>query len=469
MSSNRPMTSFLTGLRDRLGPAGLLTDPQDCEAYAIDWRRLFPGKPLAVARPANTDDVAMLMAFCHAEGIAIVPQSGNTGMAGGAVPDQSGQQLVLSLARMNTIRTVDPVGMTLEAEAGVVLKAAQDAALAKGRLLPISLAAEGSAMIGGLVATNAGGLNVLRYGMTRGLVLGLEVVLADGTIVNGLRHLRKDNAGYDWKQIFIGSEGTLGIVTAAVLRLLPQPKDKVTALLSVPHPQAALDLLACAQDELGDNITACELIAGFSLKLVDKHFGLRRPIDDGEWFVLIEAASSLSGLRDAAEAALTRALEQGYALDGVVAESVQQSADLWQLRERITESEAKEGKSVKHDVSVPIPSIPAFLRTADAALAKHQPGTRINCFGHLGDGNLHYNVIIDGHDVDAINHIVHDVVQLYGGSISAEHGIGQYRVTELERRRSVPEQNLSRRIKQALDPDHVLNPGKVLPRIRRPD
>lgn len=453
----------LAPLRERLGPAGLLTDPQDCESYAIDWRRLFPGKPLAVARPTNTADVAALVAYCHAEGIAIVPQSGNTGMAGGAVPDQSGEQLILSLARMNAIRAIDPIGMTLEAEAGVILKTAQDAALAKGRLLPVSLAAEGSAMIGGLIATNAGGLNVLRYGMTRSLVLGLEVVLADGTIINGLRHLRKDNAGYDWKQWFIGSEGTLGIVTAAVLRLLPQPKDKVTALLSVPNPQAALDLLGCVQDELGDNVSACELMAGFSLGLVEKHFGIRRPIEDGEWFVLVEAASTLSGLRDATEAALTRALEKGYALDGIVAESGRQAADLWQLRERITESEAKEGKSVKHDVSVPIPSIPAFLIEADAALKRLLPGVRVNCFGHLGDGNLHYNVIIDGHDPAAVNRAVHDVVQHFGGSISAEHGIGQYRVAELDRRRAKAEQNLAYRIKDALDPHYLLNPGKVLP------
>lgn len=460
---------FLAALRDVLGPNGLLTDAADCESYSIDWRRLFPGKPLAVARPANTRDVAAVVALCRQHGIAIVPQGGNTGMAGGAVPDQSGRELVLSLARMNAIRAVDPVGMTLEAEAGVVLKTAQEAAATQGRLLPVSLAAEGSALIGGIVATNAGGLNVLRYGMTRSLVLGLEVVLPDGTIVNGLRHLRKDNAGYDWKQIFIGSEGTLGIVTAAVLRLLPQPKDSVTALLSVPNPQAALDLLAGMQNELGDTISACELMAGFSLNLVEKHFGLRRPIADGEWFLLVEAASTLSGLREAAETALGHALEKGFALDGTVAESGRQAADLWQLRERITESEAKEGKSVKHDVSVPIPLIPEFLVEADAALARLQPGTRVNCFGHLGDGNLHYNVLIDGHSADAVNVVVHDVVQRFGGSISAEHGIGQYRVGELDRRRAPEEQALSRLIKDALDPNDLMNPGKVLPRKRAHD
>lgn len=457
--------ALIAALQSILDPSGLITSPEDCAPYELDWRRLFPGKALAVARPTQTQQVAEIVTLCHAHQIALVPQSGNTGMAGGAVPDQSGRELVLSLARMNKIRSIDPIGMTMEVEAGVILKTAQDTALAQNRLLPISLAAEGSAMIGGLISTNAGGLNVLRYGMTRALVLGLEVVLPDGTIVKGLRHLRKDNAGYDWKQLFIGSEGTLGIVTAAVLRLLPQPKESVTALLSVPHPQAALDLLACVQDALGDSITACELMAGFSLRLVEKHFGLKRPIADGEWFVLIEAQSTLSGLRDAAEAALGQALEQGFALDGIIAESGRQAQDLWQLRERITESEAKEGKSVKHDVSVPIPLIPDFLMAADQALAAQQPGTRVNCFGHLGDGNLHYNVLIDSHEPDAINQVVHHVVQHFQGSISAEHGIGQYRVNELERRRSQEEQNLSRRIKNAIDPDYIMNPGKVLPRL----
>lgn len=456
--------AFLSQLRERIGSAGLLVDQDEMESYAIDWRRLFPGKPLAVARPANTQEVAAIVGLCRDYQIPIVPQGGNTGMAGGAVPDRSGRELVLSLTRMNTIRKIDPIGMTLEAEAGVILKTAQDAAAAQGRILPISLAAEGSATIGGIVSTNAGGLNVLRYGMTRALVLGLEVVLADGRIINGLRHLRKDNAGYDWKHVFIGSEGTLGIVTAAVLRLLPQPKESVTALLAVPNPQAALDLFASVQSELGDSVTACELMAGFSLRLVEKHFGLRRPIADGEWFVLIEAASTLSGLRIAVETALTHALEKGYAHDGTIAETGRQANDLWQLRERITEAEGKEGKSVKHDVSVPIPLIPAFLEAADAALAHFLPGARLNCFGHLGDGNLHYNVLTDGHAPDTVNRVVHDVVQRFGGSISAEHGIGQYRVAELAVRRTSEEQAFSYLLKNALDPNGLMNPGKVLPR-----
>ena len=458
------MSDVLAGLYAIVGPKGLLTDQSEMAAYAIDWRKLFPGKPLAVARPSTTADVSAVMAFCHHHGVAVVPQGGNTGMAGGAVPDASGRELVLSLARMNHVRGIDQVGMTLEAESGVVLQTAQDAALAVNRLLPISLAAEGSATIGGVISTNAGGVNVLRYGMTRSMVLGLEVVLPDGLVVDGLRQLRKDNAGYDWKQIFIGTEGTLGIVTAAVLRLMPRPTQRVTALVSVPDPQAALDFLVLAQDNLGDTISAFELISGFSIGLVHEHFGLSCPVSAGEWYVLIEAGATISGLREAGETVFEKALGQGCVLDGAIAESVQQASDLWMLRERITESEAKESKSVKHDVSIPIPSIPQFLIDAGQALERHANGTRVNCFGHLGDGNLHYNVLIAGHDAKDINRIVHDVVDRFGGSISAEHGIGQYRVDELALRRSEPEQVLARMIKTAIDPVGLMNPGKILSR-----
>ena len=461
------MSMLLSALQQSLGPKGVLTDPFDFEPYAIDWRKLFPGKPLAVVRPANTQEVATVVNLCRQYRTPMVPQGGNTGLAGGAVPDGSGTEIVLSLSRMTQLRSVDPIGMTLEAEAGVVLKAAQEAAQAVGRLLPISLAAEGSATIGGVIATNAGGVNVLRYGMTRALVLGLEVVLPDGTVVNGLRRLRKDNAGYDWKQIFIGTEGTLGIVTAAVLRLLPRPTHTVTALVSVAGPQAALDFLVCAQDELGDTISAFELVSGFSLHLVAKHFDIRCPIAPSDWYVLIEAGATLSGLRQSVENALEQALEKGLASDGVIAESGKQAADLWLLRERITESEAKESKSVKHDVSVPIPLIPEFLQAAGQDLAQAAPGTVINCFGHLGDGNLHYNVLIADHDPEHVNQVVHDVVTRMGGSISAEHGIGQYRVAELESRRQDSELNLSRRIKAAIDPLNLMNPGKVLSRQER--
>jgi FAD/FMN-containing dehydrogenase len=460
MTKPTDLQQRLTGL---LGPTAVITGGSDLEPYAVDWRKLFPGRPACVVRPSSTEQVAQIVRICHDAGAAIVPQGGNTGLAGGAVPDASGTQVVLSLNRMAAIRRVDPVGLTIEAEAGCILKVAQDAAGAAGRLLPISLAAEGSATIGGVVATNAGGVNVLRYGMTRSLVLGLEVVLPDGTVANGLRKLRKDNAGYDWKQLFIGSEGTLGIVTAAVLRLLPRPKHSMTALLSVADPAAALRLLELAQDELGDQISAFELISATSMQLVARHAGLKAPIAEGEWFVLIEAASSLAGLREAAESMLGSAFEQEIALDGVIAESGVQAAQLWALREHVTESEARESKSVKHDVSVPLTEVPRFLIEAGQALAAGAPGTRVNAFGHLGDGNIHYNVLVDaGQDADVVNRIVHDVVAAFGGSISAEHGIGQYRVGELARYRAATEMDLARTLKRALDPDNRLNPGKVL-------
>jgi FAD/FMN-containing dehydrogenase len=324
-------------------------------------------------------------------------------------------------------------------------------------------------MIGGVIAANAGGVNVLRYGMTRSFVLGLEVVLADGTVLNGLRRLRKDNAGYDWKQLFIGSEGTLGIVTAAVLRLTPRPVHTTTALLAVPDPASALRLLDMAQTAMGDTISAFELISGQSIALVTRHAGLTCPIAEGEWFLLIEAGSSLTGLREAAEGLLEQAFEQGLAVDGVVAESGAQAAQLWALREHVTEAEAREGKSIKHDISVPLTAIPAFLDAAKAALDAAVPGTRLNVFGHLGDGNLHYNVLVDAaHVGEEVNRTVHDVVARFDGSISAEHGIGQYRVGELERLRAPAEQALSRRIKAALDPHELLNPGKVFSRQTTP-
>lgn len=454
---------MIDAFRDFLGEGAVLTSAEDMAVHATDWRHTTKGIPACVLRPRDTAEVAAVMRLAHQRGIAIVPQGGNTGLAAGAVPDDSGLQVVLSLSRMNAIRHVDPVGMTLTVEAGCILATAQDAAAEAGRLLPVSLAAEGSAQIGGVIATNAGGSNVLRYGMTRQLVLGLEVVLPDGTIVNGLRPLRKDNAGYDWKQLYIGTEGTLGVVTAAVLRLLPQPRHVVTSLLAVPDPAAALRLLKVMQDELGDTINAFELISGFSLHIVDRHFGLKAPVAGEGWFVLLEASASLEGLRHAVEAALARALDEEIATDGVIAESQTQAERLWALRERVTEAEQKEGRSLKHDVSVPIPALPAFLADAAARLETAAPGARLNAFGHAGDGNVHFNVLV-GPEVDgaALNRAVHDVVAAHGGSISAEHGIGGYRVAELAHYRAGPELDLMRLIKRSLDPRGVLNPGKVI-------
>jgi len=446
-----------------LGDAGVLTEPDDIAPYATDWKHTVRGVPACVLRPHNTTDVAAVMRIAHERRIAIVPQGGNTGLAAGAVPDASRSQMVLSLSRMKAIRHVDPVGMTIEAEAGCILKTAQDAAADVGRLLPISLAAEGSAQIGGVVSTNAGGINVLRYGMARQLVLGLEVVRADGTVISGLRSLRKDNAGYDWKQLFIGSEGTLGIVTAAVLRLMPRPKFVVTSLLTVADPAAALRLLKLMQDELGDTINAFELISGLSVKLVEEQFGQRAPLAGDGWFVLVEASASLGGLREAVEGVLSTALEQAIATDGVIAESQTQAAQLWAIRERITEAELKAGRSVKHDVSVPIPALPAFLTDAATAVSSSFPDARINAFGHAGDGNIHFNVLVSADtDSAALNRSVHDIVAIHGGSISAEHGIGAYRVAELAHYRAGAELSIARLVKHSLDPKGILNPGKIL-------
>jgi FAD/FMN-containing dehydrogenase len=460
--------AFLDALAAIVGARHVLTEPHDLAPFVVDWRGQYRGDAVAVARPADTAQVAELVRTAVSAGVAIVPQGGNTGLAAGAIPSVAPPvgarpELVLSLSRMNAIREVDPVGLTLTAEAGCILKTAQDAAAAAGRLLPVSLAAEGSAQLGGVLSANAGGINVVRYGMSRQLALGLEVVLPDGSVVDGLRRLRKDNAGYDWKQLFIGAEGTLGIVTAAVLRLAPRPRERVTSLLAVPGPAAALSLLTRAQDELGDTINAFELICGFSFDLVERHFGLASPVGGSPWFVLLEASASLPGLRDATEATLAGALEAGEATDGVMAESEAQALAIWALREHITEAELKEGPSVKHDVSVPVSSIPAFLDRAAATLERQFPGARLNAFGHAGDGNIHFNVLVQPqHDRSALNHAVHDDVAAFGGSISAEHGVGQYRVHELVRYKSGPELALMRRVKRALDPAGLMNPGKVL-------
>ncbi len=466
VSTSFNAAAMLDSLAGIVGPAQVITDAHDIEPYVTDWRRMFGGPALAAVRPADTAQVAAVVRACAAAGVGIIAQGGNTGLAGGAVPiaGREGPQIVLSLARMTAIRDVDPVGMTMLVQAGCVLAAAQEAAADAGLLLPISFGAQGSARLGGVISTNAGGVNVLRYGMTRQSVLGLEVVLADGSVVNGLRRLHKDNAGYDWKQIFIGSEGTLGIVTAAVLRLVPRPRERGTALLAVPTPEAALALLARARGALGDGVTAFELISGRSLRIVERHFGGSAGVGDAPWFVLMEAAGSIGGLRAAVEDMLVGAIEAGEATDGVLAESETQANALWSLREHITDAEKAEGPSVKHDVSVPVADIPAFLAEASAAVAAAHAGAWVNAFGHVGDGNIHFNVVIPpGMAPHAVNHTVHEIVARFAGSISAEHGIGQYRIGELATYKSAPELALQRRLKQAMDPDGLLNPGKLLP------
>ncbi|MBB6511038.1 FAD/FMN-containing dehydrogenase [Rhizobium soli] len=463
-------TLLIKTLRDICGAAHVLTEAADIEPYATDWKRTTRGKPLCVVRPADCQAVAAVVKACRSHSASIVPQGGNTGLAAGATPGEDADEVVLSLTRMKAIRALDPVAMTVEVEAGAILQVVKEEAEKHGRLLPVSLAAEGSATIGGIVSTNAGGINVLRYGMTRALVLGLEVVLSDGTIVDGLRHLRKDNAGYDWKQVFVGAEGTLGIVTAAVLRLVPLPRETVTALLSVADVGTALTLFALAQDTVGEALSAFELISATSIDLVERHAGLKSPIAAGEWYLLLEAASSLSGLEPAMEKLLSDAFEQGLALDGVVASSRQQAQALWELREHVTEAEAREGGGLKHDISVPLGAMADFLAEAGNAVSEICPGAGFNIFGHLGDGNLHYNVLLNGaKNADAVNRAVHDAVVNHRGSISAEHGIGRYRLSEWLRTKPESEQRLSRAIKQAIDPEGLFNPGKLLPKQAKGD
>jgi FAD/FMN-containing dehydrogenase len=467
--------AIISVLQTLLGPQGVLTAASDLEPYVVDWRGVYRGAAAAVARPANTAQVAAVMKLCAETGTPLVPQGGNTGMCGASVPNAAGNEIVLSLARMNKIIDVDPLNNTLTAEAGCVLASIQQAAADAGRLFPLSLGAEGSCQIGGNLSTNAGGVNVLRYGNTRDLVLGLEVVLPDGRIWNGLRGLRKDNTGYDLKHLFIGAEGTLGIITAATLKLFPRPAANATAWMAVRDPEAALRLLALMRRHCNDRISAFELISRHSLELVWRHVpGTRDPLaEPSPWVVLTELADAgdEATLRADLERALEAALHEELVVDAVIAESRSQAQALWHMRESIPEGARQEPVMVyRHDIAVAVGRIPEFIREAQAALEARFPGVRLICFGHLGDGNLHYNAYLperlrsdaaarDAHDV---TETVYDIVQQYGGSFSAEHGIGLSKVVELARYKSAVELDLMRTVKRALDPQGLLNPGKVL-------
>ena len=467
--------AIISALQTLLGPQGVLTAASDLEPYVVDWRGVYRGAAAAVARPANTAQVAAVMKLCAETGTPLVPQGGNTGMCGASVPNAAGNEIVLSLARMNRILDVDPLNNTLTAEAGCVLASIQQAAADAGRLFPLSLGAEGSCQIGGNLSTNAGGVNVLRYGNTRDLVLGLEVVLPDGRIWNGLRGLRKDNTGYDLKHLFIGAEGTLGIITAATLKLFPRPAANATAWMAVRDPEAALRLLALMRRHCNDRISAFELISRHSLELVWRHVpGTRDPLaEPSPWVVLTELADAgdEATLRADLERALEAALHEELVVDAVIAESRSQAQALWHMRESIPEGVRQEPVMVyRHDIAVAVGRIPEFIREAQAALEARFPGVRLICFGHLGDGNLHYNAYLperlrsdaaarDAHD---ITETVYDIVQQYGGSFSAEHGIGLSKVAELARYKSAVELDLMRTVKRALDPQGLLNPGKVL-------
>ena len=469
-----PSPDVIARLAAIVGPEHALTDPQAQLPYIREWRDMYFGASPLVLRPGTVDEVSAILATCNEAGVAVVPQSGNTGLVGAQVPDNSNSEVIVSLARLNRVRSVDAPGYAMLAEAGVTLAEAQAAADKANRLFPLSLPSEGSCRIGGNLATNAGGVGVLAFGNTRSLVLGVEVVLADGRVWDGLRALKKDNTGYDLKDLFIGSEGTLGLITAAVLRLFPRPAEKATAIVALDAIEKAIDLFALAQDAADRSLTAFEFIPRICIELVTAHIkGTREPFPTQyPWYVLME----VSGLRPNGQAAatlegvLTEATEKGLLLDAAIAASIQQARDFWRLREGISEAQKPMGGNIKHDISVPIAKIPEFIRRATAAAERVCPGVRPLPLGHFGDGNVHFNIAQPvGMEKaafmklwDPIMEAVHDVVRAMGGSISAEHGIGRTKRDELARSKSPVELEMMRKIKQTLDPKGILSPGRVL-------
>lgn len=442
--------------------------------FLVDWRKLWHGRAIGVVQPDTPADVAAIVRWCAERRVPIVPQGGNTGMSGGATPDGGGDAIVLSLARLDRVRAIDPLNNTITLDAGCLLKHVQDGADSVDRLFPLSLAAEGSCTIGGNLATNAGGTAVLRYGNARDLCLGLEVVTATGELWNGLRALRKDNSGYDLRDLFIGSEGTLGVITGAVMKLFPKPAARVAAFVAVPSPEAALTLFCEARSRLDAGVTAFELMSEQCLSLVLSHVpGSRRPLTTvASWYVLIELTDlgSEEAARLALDILLEGAVDDGVVVDGAVAQSVAQSRAFWGLREAIAEAQGIEGKTIKHDIAVPISAMAGFLSDADAAIVARWPDLRFVTFGHLGDGNLHYNFSpAVGGSADefmarqnAINRVVHDLVDRHRGTISAEHGLGVLRRDEAARYKPPVELAMMRAIKRALDPAGIMNPGKLL-------
>jgi D-lactate dehydrogenase (cytochrome) len=464
----------IQALKDLLGPGGWLDAASERAPFETDFRGLHHGTTPLVAMPDSTAGVSAFVRFCAREGLRIVPQGGNTSYCGGATPRVVGNEIVLSLRRMRRIRAVDALNDAITAEAGCVLADLQAAAAAANRLLPMSLGSEGSCTLGGIISTNAGGTAVLRYGMMRALVLGLEAVLPDGRVLDQLSALRKDNTGYDVKQLFIGAEGTLGVVTTACLRLFPRPAATATAMVALESAAAALALLALLRESQGDAVTTFELIPRVGLEFVCRHIdGARDPFERPHaWYALVEVSSSQAGadLAGQFEAALASAIERGVVADAVTATSEGRRESLWRLREAIPEAQRHEGVSLKHDISVEPAKLPHFIDEGRALLARLAPGARLVAYGHLGDGNLHFNLSAPADDNgqalqasgEAIRRAVHDLVAAHGGSISAEHGIGQLKVGELERYEDPAALDLMRRIKQAIDPQGIMNPGKVL-------
>ena len=452
-------------LRDIVGAANVLTAPQDTRPYFTDWRRQYSGTAECVVRPAGTAEVAAVVRLCAEASLAIVPQGGNTGLSGGSVPSGQAREIVLALGRMNRIRELDRLNDTITVEAGCVLANVQRAADDAGRLFPLSLAAEGSCQIGGNLSTNAGGVNVLRYGSARDQVLGLEVVLPDGRVWEGLRGLRKDNTGYDLKQLFLGAEGTLGIITAAVLRLHPKPTATSTAWIALERAQNAIELLGFLHERLGERLSAFELL---SRNCVEAVLAFRPGTQDPlgavhPWYVLAELADSGDErlLREQVEKALVEGAERGAIADATLAQSGEQARALWRIRETVPEAQFT---NVKHDISVPVSRVAEFIERADARLAARYPDVRVYAFGHVGDGNVHYNVGPERlvSERPAVNRIVYDTVAELGGSISAEHGLGQLKREEIRSHKSALELELMRMLKHALDPRGLFNPGKVL-------
>jgi len=461
-------------LVDLVGPDGILTDRADVAPYLTDHRKLYQGRALAVIVPRSVEQISRLLRFCNENRIGVVPHGGNTGYCGGATPDESGNQVVVSMRRMNRIRDVDALNYSLVAEAGCILADVQRAADEAERFFPLSLGSEGTCQIGGNLSTNAGGLSVLRYGMMRELVLGLEVVLADGRVLSSLGALRKDNTGYDIKSLFLGAEGTLGIITAASVKLFPKIRSSATAFVAIPKVRAAVDLLAHLREASGDRISSFELIPRIGVELTTQHIpGVIDPLQQPySWYVLCELTSARAAdpLDTIMEEALGAALEDGLVLDAALARNERERSALWKLRETIPEAQRIDGASLKHDISVTITALPDFVERASRWVEDNVPDGRLVIYGHVGDGNLHFNLNqVPGSDRNiflarepAIKRAIHDMVSEFGGSFSAEHGIGRLKVEELEHYAAPVEIDLMRTVKKALDPNGVLNPGKVL-------
>jgi FAD/FMN-containing dehydrogenase len=459
-------------LRELIGTDSLLTDPNDMAPLLIDQRRLYQGRALAIAVPRTVEQITRIVQWCNRQRVGLVPQGGNTGYSGGATPDESGHQLVLSLRRLNRIRAVDAANFSLTAEAGCVLATVQQAAAAAERFFPLSLGSEGSCQIGGNLATNAGGVNVLRYGMARDLVLGIEAVLPDGRVLEGLKSLRKDNTGYDLKSLLIGSEGTLGVITAATLKLWPRMRSNATAFVALAAPEAVVALLDWLRSGAADRLSSFELLPRAAIELAVRYTDVADPLDTPyPWYILCELSSSADEpLAELLQQLLAQAAERGLVLDAALATSERERAAFWRLRELVPEAQRLAGVSLKHDISVPVASLPEFIGTASLWVSEHVPEALLICYGHAGDGNLHFNV--NGIDEAArrslterepeIRRAIHDLVARYHGSFSAEHGIGRLKREELARYASPAALATMRTVKQALDPNGIMNPGKVL-------